>query len=77
MVSVKIWPMPVASAAPAMPIFGNGPMPKISIGSRMILQTEPAIRPTIVTRMRPTAWKIFSNASAAIMTVENINAMLA
>ena len=52
-------------------------MPKISIGSKMILQTEPAIRPTIVTRMRPTAWKIFSNASAAIMTVENINAMRA
>lgn len=50
-------------------------MPKISIGSRMILQTEPAIRPTIVTRMRPTAWKIFSNARVAMMTVENRNAM--
>ena len=30
---------------------------------------------TIVTRMRPTAWKIFSNARVAMMTVENRNAM--
>ena len=59
-----------------MPMSGKGPMPKISSGSRMMLQTEPPIRPIIVTFIRPTAWKIFSNDMAAMMTTANIKAML-
>lgn len=42
----------------------------------MMLQTEPPIRPIIVTFIRPTAWKIFSNDMAAMMTTANIKAML-
>ena len=48
-------PRPVASAAPAMPSSGKGPMPKIKSGSRTILATQPASRLAIVTFMRPTA----------------------
>ena len=47
--------MPVASAAPAMPIAGTGPRPKMSTGSSKILHTQPVIKATMDTFMRPTA----------------------
>ena len=43
----KIWPITVASAAPVTPISGNGPMPKIISGSRMMLMIAP-VRPCII-----------------------------
>ena len=52
--------MPVAHAAPSIPIAGTGPKPKIIIGSRMIFATQPHIMQNIVEAMRPTDWKIFS-----------------
>ena len=36
-----------------------------------MLATQPEARPTIVTFMRPPAWKIFSNAMPAMMEREN------
>ena len=47
--------MPVARAAPAMPMAGTGPRPKIRMGSRRMLHTQPKISAAIVTFMRPTA----------------------
>ena len=35
------WPRIVAYAAPAIPSFGKGPIPKISIGSKIILIIAP------------------------------------
>ena len=52
--------MPVAHAAPSIPIAGIGPKPKIIIGSRMMFATQPHIMQNIVEAMRPTDWKIFS-----------------
>ena len=49
------WPSTVARAAPATSIRGKGPMPKMSNGSRIMLQTEPSDSPAIVIFMQPTA----------------------
>ena len=68
--------MPVASAAPAMPMAGTGPRPKIRTGSSRMLHTQPNTSATMVTFMRPTAWNIFSKASAAILMVANRNTMV-
>lgn len=40
-------------AASSIPSAGKGPMPKISSGSRMILETQPTISPAIVTFILP------------------------
>ena len=53
--ALSSWPMPVARAAPAMPMAGTGPRPKIRMGSRRMLHTQPKISAAIVTFMRPTA----------------------
>ena len=66
--------MPVASAAPRMPSSGNGPIPKIISGSRMMFATHPSKSAAIVTFMRPTAWKIFSKARLREITIEKENA---
>ena len=58
-----------------MPSLGKGPGPKISSGSRTMLVRQPVSRAAIGIFIRPTAWKIFSNARVAMMTVENRNAM--
>ena len=68
-------PTPVASAAPAITIFGKNASPKISIGSRMMFVTQPPSRAIMDTFIRPTAWKIFSKASPAMMIGENRNAI--
>lgn len=39
----NVYPRTVASAAPQMPILGNGPIPKINNGSKIKLKTTPAI----------------------------------
>ena len=52
--SVSVCPMPVAHAAPSIPIAGTGPKPKIIIGSRMIFATQPHIMQNIVEAIRPT-----------------------
>ena len=39
----KAYPRTVASAAPRIPILGNGPIPKISNGSKTKLKITPAI----------------------------------
>ena len=67
--------MPVARAAPSMPISGKGPHPKIITGSRMMLATQPDIMHTMVIIIRPVAWKIFSIDMDAAITTENRNAM--
>ena len=59
-----------------MPSAGTGPRPKMRMGSRMMLHTQPKISATIVTFMRPTAWNIFSKASAAMLMVANRNTMV-
>ena len=69
--------MPVARAAPSMPISGKGPHPKMSTGSRMMLATQPDIMQTMVTIIRPVAWKIFSSDMVAAITIENRKAMRA
>ena len=38
-----IWDMIVAKAAPATPILGNGPTPKINIGSKIIFVISPIV----------------------------------
>jgi len=43
----RIWPMTVATAAPATPIFGQPSRPKIMIGSRMMFVIAPTIWPII------------------------------
>ena len=53
-------PMPVAQAAPAIPMAGIGPKPKIMIGSSTILTRQPISMLIIETFMRPIAWNIFS-----------------
>ena len=68
--------MPVANAAPAMPMAGTGPRPKIRTGSSRMLHAQPNTSATMVTFMRPTAWNIFSKASAAILMVANRNTMV-
>ena len=75
MTRLRAWPMPVARAAPSMPIAGKGPHPKISTGSRMMLATQPDIMQTMVTSIRPVAWKIFSRDMEAAITTENRKAM--
>ena len=68
MTSVSIWPMPVARAAPAMPIAGKGPEAENQQrGPARCWRRQPHIRLAMVTFIRPTAWKIFSKASAAAM----------
>ena len=47
--------MPVASAAPRIPIAGNGPMPKMSSGSSTIFVTQPDITISMVAFMQPIA----------------------
>ena len=47
--------MPVASAAPAMPSAGTGPRPKMRMGSSRILHTQPEMRASMVSFIRPTA----------------------
>ena len=69
-------PMPVASAAPAISIRGKGPMPKISSGSNTIFVTNPAIMLTMVARILPTAWNIFSSVMPPVTIVENKNTTL-
>ena len=69
-------PMPVASAAPAISIRGKGPMPKISSGSNTIFVTNPAIMLTMVARILPTAWNIFSSVIPPVTIVENKNTTL-
>jgi len=58
-----------------MPMAGNGPMPKMSSGSRIMLPTQPTMRATMVTFIRPTDWKIFSKAREAMLTVAKPNTM--
>ena len=69
--SVLTCPMPVARAAPSIPIFGNGPMPNIKSGSSMIFTIQPVISPAMEAFILPTAWKIFSYARLIIITIEN------
>ena len=69
--------MPVASAAPSMPMAGKGPMPKISTGSRMMLATQPISMQTIEVTIRPIAWVIFSKTMASPMGTLNNSTMLA
>ena len=69
-------PMPVASAAPAISIRGKGPMPKINSGSSTIFVTNPAIMLTMVARIRPTAWNIFSSVMPPVTMAENRNTTL-
>lgn len=69
-------PMPVASAAPAISIRGKGPMPKINNGSSTIFVTNPAIILTMVARIRPTAWNIFSSVMPPVTMAENRNTTL-
>jgi hypothetical protein len=68
--------MPVASAAPAISIRGKGPMPKINNGSSTIFVTNPAIMLTMVARIRPTAWNIFSSVIPPVTMTENRNTTL-
>ena len=68
--------MPVASAAPAMPMAGTGPRPKMRTGSSRMLQTQPEMRAIIVSFIRPTAWKSFSKARLAMFTVANRKTMV-
>ena len=53
--AAEVWPIPVASAAPSIPIAGNGPIPNIIIGSSTILTIQPVIRHTIEAFILPTA----------------------
>ena len=54
-------PMIVATAAPVTPISGNGPTPKINIGSRMIFVTAPHMLQIIGIFMFPVDCRIFSD----------------
>ena len=53
--SVSTCPAPVARAAPRMPIFGQGPSPKMSRGSSTRLASEPHSMAAMAVLMRPTA----------------------
>ena len=55
MTRLSAWPMPVAMAAPSMPSWGKGPMPKISSGSSTMLVTAPLSMLTMVSIILPTA----------------------
>ena len=54
-ISVAHCPIPVAYAAPAMPISGKKPMPNIISGSRTIFAINPTSIQNIVVFIRPTA----------------------
>ena len=54
-IRLTVWPMPVASAAPSIPIRGNMPSPNISTGSSIILVMQPVSMAVIETVIRPTA----------------------
>ena len=59
-IAAHIWPVTVAIAAPATPIFGIPNKPKINIGSRMILIIAPVDCVIIVNIVRPVDWRILS-----------------
>lgn len=67
--------MPVANAAPSIPIAGKKPIPKISTGSKIIFAIHPHIILVIVTFILPTAWNIFSNVPPRIMIKVKENAI--
>ena len=69
-------PILVAIAAPLISILGNGPIPKIRSGSKIIFVIEPAIILNIVTFIFPTDWKIFSNPTFNIIISEKANTIL-
>ena len=69
------WPMPVAMAAPEIPISGRKPIPKISSGSKMILEIHPHSILIMAIFILPTDWKIFSKESPTMMIGENRKAM--
>ena len=68
--------MPVARAAPRIPISGKKPMPKIMSGSRMMLAMQPHSRLAMVVFIRPAAWKIFSKDRLSMIIREKEKAML-
>ena len=49
MARVRVWPIPVARAAPSIPMAGKGPMPKIIKGSNIMFAIQPHIMAAIVT----------------------------
>ena len=56
-----IWPMTVAAAAPATPIRGKGPRPKMSTGSMTMLMTAPTPWVHMVRAVLPVDWSRRSN----------------
>ena len=62
----------VATPAPATPSSGNGPIPKINNGSKMILETPPMMPQIIGTIILPVACRIFSDVICTIQNSEPI-----
>lgn len=54
--AAAICPSTVAMAAPATPISGKGPYPKIRMGSRIILAAAPATCAIMGSFILPPAW---------------------
>ena len=72
---VKACPMPVASAAPSIPISGNRPQPKIRTGSKTMFVIHPHIKLIMVVFMFPTAWNSFSNVTPTMIINVKSNAI--
>ena len=72
-----IWPIPVASAAPRIPISGKIPIPNIISGSKIILDTHPTSIQSIDVFIRPTDWKIFSKQRPAAFGTAKIKTIFA
>ena len=64
------------SAAPAIPMRGKMPIPKISKGSNIILAIKPTDMQIMDIFILPIDWKIFSNAMPTVTVMENANAIL-
>ena len=69
--NATIWPMTVATAAPATPMAGIPKPPKINSGSNIMFNTAPMPWVIMVYMVRPVAWRRRSNRISPKRPKEN------